>query len=327
LRNSAVEVVRLDVQGASFAEELRSLAPAVIVHCAGPFQGQDYRVALATLSVGAHYVDLADGRDFVARFASAVGPAALAADRFATSGASSVPALSSAVVDALAARFSRLVEIEVVIAPAQRAPRGAATLAGVFSYAGRPFRVWRNGAWHTAHGWQGLARRSLGEMGRRWSALCDVPDLEFFPLRYRGVQQVEFRAALEVGISHAALWLVACARRAGIPFPIERFARGMDRAASLVDALGTERGGMLVRVTGMSPDGSPLAIEWQLIADHNHGPEIPCMAAILLVGKLGAGVLVARGAHPCMGFVTLEEYAAEFARWGITTRVEESRHE
>jgi len=39
-----------------------------VIHCAGPFQSQDYRVALAAMAAGAHYLDLADGRQFVARF-------------------------------------------------------------------------------------------------------------------------------------------------------------------------------------------------------------------------------------------------------------------
>src|SRR5262245_6684606 len=38
----------------------------VVVHAAGPFQGADYRVAEACLTLGAHYLDLADAREFVA---------------------------------------------------------------------------------------------------------------------------------------------------------------------------------------------------------------------------------------------------------------------
>jgi len=79
--------------------KIRSLAPDLVIHCAGPFQGQDYRVALASLACGAHYADLADGRAFVAGFAGAIGTAAQAAKRVAITGASTLPALSSAVVD------------------------------------------------------------------------------------------------------------------------------------------------------------------------------------------------------------------------------------
>ena len=68
------------------------------------------------------------------------------------SGASTVPALSSAVVDSLAERFRRITEIQISIAPGQRAPRGAATMAAVFSYAGRSFKWLREGDWVDAWG-------------------------------------------------------------------------------------------------------------------------------------------------------------------------------
>jgi saccharopine dehydrogenase-like NADP-dependent oxidoreductase len=66
---ASIRTARLDLASSDFSEALRSLYPDLVVHCAGPFQGQDYRVAAATLAAGAHYIDLADGRDFVATFA------------------------------------------------------------------------------------------------------------------------------------------------------------------------------------------------------------------------------------------------------------------
>ncbi len=38
----------------------------LVVHAAGPFQGADYRVAELCLELGAHYIDVADAREFVA---------------------------------------------------------------------------------------------------------------------------------------------------------------------------------------------------------------------------------------------------------------------
>lgn len=49
-----------------------------------------------------------------------------------------------------------------------------------------------------------------------------------------------------------------------------------------------------------------------------------CMAAILLARRLARGEVFKSGAFPCMGFVALSEFAPEFARWQITTRLEES---
>src|SRR3974390_3238294 len=53
----------LDIESPKLRERLRALSPELVIHCAGPFQGQDYRVAQAALAAGAHYLDLADGRE------------------------------------------------------------------------------------------------------------------------------------------------------------------------------------------------------------------------------------------------------------------------
>ena len=315
---------KLDHSARDFPAALKRLAPDLVIHCAGPFQSQDYRVALAAMAAGAHYLDLADGRQFVTRFPYYVHPAAREAQRVAISGASSVPALSSAVIDSQFARLSQIDEVQIAIAPAQRASPGEATVAAVLGYAGRRFKWRSNGAWRDAWGWQELKRLRFYGLGARWAAACDVPDLELFPKRYPGLRTMEFRASLEVGAQQFALWLAALLRRRGMALPIERWAKPLARIASWMDAFGGELGGMLVNVTGRRPDGSRARIEWHLTADAQDGPEIPCMAAILLARKLAQGGVAQPGAYSCMGFLTLPEFEAEFARWRITTVVRES---
>src|SRR6202167_1955969 len=83
----SVKTAVLDTDSPTFAAHLKALGPDLVIHCAGPFQGQDYRVALASMACDAHYVDIADGRDFVSGFVGAVGSAAQAAGRFAITGA------------------------------------------------------------------------------------------------------------------------------------------------------------------------------------------------------------------------------------------------
>jgi hypothetical protein len=58
--------------------------------------------------------------------------------------------------------------------------------------------------------------------------------------------------------------------------------------------------------TGM--DGVPLRLEWQLLAAQNHGPHIPCGAAIALANKLARGDSLPNGAMPCMGILTVQDY-------------------
>lgn len=321
---AGVEAVTLDIASPRFPDELAALRPGVVIHCAGPFQDQDYAVASAAIAANAHYIDLADGRRFVSNFSAALDGAARAAGVLAVSGASTLPALSSAVIDGIAARFPSVRGIWIAIAPGQRAPRGAATITGVLSYAGRSFQWLSGGRWSDAWGWQELMRVSFAGAGVRWAAACDVPDLELLPARYAGTRTVEFRAALELGIQHFGLWLAAALRRAGVPVPLERWAGRLDHLASLLDRFGSDRGGMLVSVAVERENGSRALIEWHLTAEASHGPEIPCMAAILLARKLARGELGERGAFPCMGLISLDEFESEFKRWRISTLIRES---
>jgi len=169
-----------------------------------------------------------------------------------------------------------------------------------------------------------LTRLRFAQMGTRWAAACDVPDLELVPLRHPGVRTVEFRAALELSIQHFFLWLTAGLRRMGLPVPIERWAKPLDRVASLLDGFGGMHGGMLVSLVGTRADGARHRLDWHLTAPARDGPEIPCMAAILLARKLARGLIAQRGAYACTGFLALNEFEPEFARWRITTAIEES---
>ncbi|MEQ1515848.1 MAG: saccharopine dehydrogenase NADP-binding domain-containing protein [Usitatibacteraceae bacterium] len=318
-----IATAAVDISSTHFYAPLASLKPGLVIHCVGPFQGQDYRVAHAALACGAHYIDLSDGREFVAGFGAAVNDAAEKANRLAVTGASTLPALSSAVVDACLPRFSAITSIDSIIAPAQTASRRAVTLAGVLSYAGKPFSVWEQGAWHTGYGWQDVQKVDVGPVGSRLSAVCDVPDLALFPARYAGVQNVRFRAALDVGVQHRAISLLAALRRRGLTIAMDKLAPRLDAIANWLDPFGSNAGAMTLMMTGIDANGRPLRLRWHVHAPGNDGPEIPCMAAILLARKLSAGSIDRVGAMPCMGLVALDEFTPEFVKWKMTTAIEE----
>ncbi len=309
----------LDTTAADFTQRLGALKPDLVIHTAGPFQGQSYGVARAVAAVASHYIDLADGRRFVCDFRQALDPVFRAAGRVAIAGASTVPALSSAVVDACRDRFAQLRSIDFCIAPAQRAPRGPATVAGVLSYCGRPVQVWKDGRWQALRGWADPQPVRFARMATRRGALCDIPDLELFPARYPGVADVMFRAALEVAPAQYAFALLGRLRRFGLPLDSPRLAAWLHHAGKLFDPFGTPDGGMVVRLSGSDAAGAPLRLAWNVFAPAHHGPEIPCMAAILLARRLAAGAPLPAGATPCMGLLSLDDFAPEFARWGMRT--------
>ena len=315
-----VPVARLDLGAADFASQLQALAPEVVIHTVGPFQGQDYRVARAALSCGAHYLDLADSRDFVSGFAQGLDAEARRAGRVAVSGASTLPALSSAVVSALLQDGMTPVTIEAAIAPGQRAPRGVATLQAVFSYLGKAVRVWEEGRWVERTGWIDLRRVNLA-FATRWGAVCDVPDLALLPGRYPSVRTVRFHAALEFGVQHLFLGCLAGLVRLGVPLPVTRWCVGLDRLASAFDWFAGGWGGMRVSVAGVTREGRRVRRTWLLTAPALDGPEIPCMAAIALVRRLARGEEFESGARACLDMLALQEFKPQFERWKIRTWV------
>jgi uncharacterized protein YbjT (DUF2867 family) len=320
LGDPAVALAALDVGAPDLATVVASLQPQLVIHAAGPFQSQDYRVAEACLACGSDYVDLADGRDFVCGI-GALHDRASAAGRLLVSGASTVPALSSAVVDALLPRFSVLQRIEHAISPGNRTPRGDATVAAILGYCGRPLRVWRDGNWQTGYGWMS-SRHQVFPSGRRWVGLCDVPDLTLFPERYPDLQQVVFRAGLELKLLHFGTLVAACLVRCGLIRDLPRQARRLRRLSERFLRAGSDIGGMVVELGGFDTLGQPLQMRWSLSAAAGDGPQIPATPAVVLARKLADGQLLQRGAMSCMGLLTLDEMLAALAGFAVETQLE-----
>jgi saccharopine dehydrogenase-like NADP-dependent oxidoreductase len=294
------------------AATLRQLAPAVVVNASGPFQSQDYTLARAAIAAGAHYVDLADARAFVTGI-SALDEEAKTAGVLVVSGASSVPALSCAIVDHHRPDFARLDSIEHGITPGNGYDPGLATTESILGGLGQPMQMLVDGSWCTMHGWLGVRRIELPGLGARWMAHCDVPDLELFPRRFRGVRTVRFSAGLEVALFQLSLWLLATAARRGLLRRPERLARPLMSLKRWLRFLGSDTGGMFVRLEGEGRDGRPLVREIDLVARRNQGPYVPAIAAVVIARKLARGQLDTRGAMPCLGLMRLPEFIGEVA--------------
>lgn len=321
-RELGVEIAAFDLAG-DWCDALSATTPNLVIHTAGPFQGRDYAVAEACVAMGAHYIDLADARGFVAGI-GAVDGSARAAGVLVASGASSVPALSSAVVDRLRDGLATIEAIDIAITPGNRAPRGRATVASILSYVGRQLRWWRRGQWSEVAGWHDLHRRTLPTLGPRWFSACDVPDLALFPERYEVRERVLFHAGLELSLLHLGLWLLS--------WPVRwRWLRSLAPAAGatawLADrlrAFGTDRGGMAVDVAGRTPDGRAVIRRWRLIAESGDGPWVPTLATVALARALARGAIADRGARPCVGLLSLEEILAVADGLAIRTLSEET---
>lgn len=316
---ATVAAAALDTQAPDFAAQLIRIRPDLVIHTAGPFLDRRYSVARQCIAAGVNYIDLADNREFVLGI-GALQAEAQAKGVLVVSGASTVPALSAAVVDHFRPQFARIDHIDIGITPGSRAPRGRSTIESVLAYCGKPYRVWCRGRWTQAYGWQNLRSVRYPRIGKRWFANCDIPDLELFPPRYQVTGGVSFGAALELRSMQFSVWGLSWLTRIGLIRSWQPCAGPLKSASDLLGHFGTDRGGMHVHIDGLDAAGKPHRILWFLIARHGDGPIIPCLASIILARKLMRGQLTVTGARHCVDMLTLAEFEA--AVQGLDIRFE-----
>lgn len=290
-----------------FPRALQETAPDIVIHTSGPFQGQGYDVAEACIAQGCHYIDLADGRNFVCGI-GVLDQKAKKKNISVISGASSVPALTAAIIDHYLPAFGKITAVDYAISTAQKTPPGVATIAAILGYAGKPFQTLIDGKMRNVYGWQSLHSRVFPELGRRWLGNCDVPDLALFPDRYKDLRTIRFYAGLEVPVLHVGLWALSWLARIGLLRGLERWAGFLRNAGRLCDCLGSKNSAFYMRLKGAQNDGTPAEKTFTLITRSGDGPFIPCIPSILLARMLARGELQKPGAFPCMGIISLEQY-------------------
>lgn len=295
-------------------DTLEKMKPAVVINTCGPFQMSDYSIAECCIRHGVHYIDLADGREFVTGI-TALDAQAKTHEVAVISGASTVPGLSSAVLEHFKGEFSKIEQMIFGISPGQKAERGLATTQGILTYVGKPLKPFL-GHRRTVYGWQDIYRQEYPEIGKRWMANCDIPDLDLLPEHY-DIKSIRFSAGLELGFLHLGLWGLSWLVRAGLPLHLPALAKPLLKASNWFDGLGTADGGMHVILSGKDRQGNPHKRTWFIVAFDGKGPHIPTVPAIILARKLATGELEYTGASACVGMVSLKEYLAELQEFNI----------
>ena len=115
---------------------------------------------------------------------------------------------------------------------------------------------------------------------------------------------MRFGAGLELRFLHGALNALAWAVRHCFIGDASRYARPLKWMADRFMHWGSDAGAMHVSVAG------PVVVcTWQLVATHGDGPFVPTLAAAALVRKLARGEIAQRGAMPCVGLLSLQDFA------------------
>ncbi|HRE31172.1 MAG TPA: hypothetical protein PLD88_04280, partial [Candidatus Berkiella sp.] len=317
-----ITALQLDWRAADFKEKLKMAGPHLLIHSAGPFQAQDYSVAYACIELNIHYIDLSDAREFVTGITT-LDELAKQHDVVVLSGTSSVPGLSSVVIDHYATKYTELREIDFGIVPGNKAERGSATIEAILSYTGKPFMRLENGRWKKVYGWQNLHRHYYGDnIGLRLHGNLDIPDLDLLPDRYPMLKTVTFHAGLEVPLLHWIMWYMSWLTRANIVKDWSAFVKPINKISHWFDKWGTDCGGMFIHLSGSNHDYQPLDIYWTLVADKGHGPYLPVIPSVIMVHKV-LDNLVPPGAMPCLGLFTLAEFDEQIKDWDIYYTLQE----
>lgn len=310
---------RLDAE-CDLTDALERLKPRVLVNTCGPFQSKTYGVAEDCIRAGIHYIDLADGRDFVTGI-TALDEAAKTAGICVISGASTVPGLSSAVLDHFKSEFSQIESLTYGINPGQKTERGLATTQAILSYIGKALKPLKTDP-RQRYGWQDIYFQEYPELGKRWMANCDIPDLDLLPEHY-GITSIRFSAGMENPLLHFGIWGLSWMVRFGFPLKLENHAAFLLRISQVFDPFGTSDGGMHVIISGKGKNGQPHKRTWFIVAKGGDGPQIPCVPAIILARRLASDQTSAPGATPCVGKVKLEEYLAALKAFNIRTYIDD----
>lgn len=306
----------IDING-NLAKALTLITPDIVIHTTGPFQSQDHRVAKACIAYGCHYLDLADARAFVATI-DQLDAEAQARGVLVVSGASSVPCLTAAVIDAYLPSFARLVAVDYGISAAQQTNRGLATTSAVLSYVGKPIAMLRDGAMKTVYGWEDTHSVTYPGLGARLFGNCDVPDLSLFPKRYPTLRSMRFAAGHELKLLHIGTRILGALVRLGLIGSLNNHAEALLKLAFLFDRFASGNSGFHMFLNGIGHDGAELERSFMIVARSGHGPYIPCMPAILLAQRLAKGEIRRRGATACVDLIDLDAYLAALRGFDIS---------
>ncbi|AOS97741.1 Saccharopine dehydrogenase [Microbulbifer aggregans] len=315
------EGLRLERDSINLAAQLKALHLDLLIHCAGPFQRQDYRVAQACIEAHTPYIDIADGRRFVCDFPR-LSPAAEAAGVPLVSGASTLPALSSAALALLSHDFGRIDSARIEIAPGHRIERGLAMVRAGFESLGESFPVLRRGQWRETFAGNRLRRVQLAHpIGERWVCDFEVPDLELWPRAQTSLSDMRFGTGVQPRTLQ--LGLAACAHLARLRLPAtESWFASLGHKLAARWPGGSPHGGMQIRIQGENHAGLALTRRWQILGLDGDGPWIPAAPAAALARKILRGEGPAAGAAICWQLLGMDEILRELTPYSVVTAVD-----
>jgi NAD(P)-dependent dehydrogenase (short-subunit alcohol dehydrogenase family) len=316
--NAPMQAVALNTTE-GLSDQLIAINPWLVIDASGPFQTADYAVPKAALSAGAHYIDLADAREYLKGFAM-LDAEAKAAGLVALAGASSTPALSSAVIAALTKDWARIDCVDIAIVPGGKSEVGPAVMKAILTYVGKLIPSLNEGHYGTIIAWVNSQILIIPGLGKRRIAPVETADVELVAPHFKVQQRLLFQAGLESPIEQWGMIALSHVKRLGLLGNLTGLAPLLQFARRFTRLFTGDRGAMVVTATGLDHTGKTVSGEWQLIANNGDGPNVPVMAAAAAVKALLRNE-IPTGAQPCINVMLLEAIEEEMNRYQIETSI------
>jgi hypothetical protein len=309
----------------NLAHQLEILKPDIVVDASGPFQAygdRPYALIETCIAQRIHYLDLADGSEFVAGVRT-FDTVARTAGIYVLSGVSSFPVLTAAAVRRLSRGLHRVDSIKGGVAPSPYARVGENVIRAITGYAGRRISLKRDGRPSFGYPFTEQMCFTIAPPGhvplrRTLFSLVDVPDLRALAELWPEAKTVWMGAGPVPQTLHRMLIALAWLTRLRL-IPSLSLLTPLIHFAANHFVWGEHRGGMFVEVQGLDRAGEPVTRSWHLIAEGDDGPLIPSMAVAAMVGKVLDGKPPATGARAATRDLELEDYEPLFARGRIVT--------
>jgi hypothetical protein len=281
----------------------------LVLHCAGPFQGQSDALARACAEAGASYIDVADDRGYVERVRALDALAKQHGALLLTAGGTHA-VLTAAAVEALEEEFAALNEIWIAWGLGTRSRLGDARIAGVLERAGKPFEMKLGGEWTTREVWGDERWAEFpNALGRRRVRNVDAPETLLLTERRR-INMVRVSAALPVHLANRRLGFVRGLPGAGTP-------RGFRAWMGRLGWAGSDAAEVLC-LWLRGTDNGRLPME-RRVCFHG-GDEQAALAAVpvlALVERVLSGPTLEPGARAALGLVPFDALCRRLAEAGV----------
>ena len=217
----------------------------VVVDAAGPFHARTIALIDTAIEVGFDVVDLNDDLQYAQNVLKYERDIAMAQIRVLSS-ASSVSAISAAVVQQCGIKAPR--RVTAYLAPASRHTANRGTALSLLRSVGRPVQVFRRGTLESRAGWSEASRFSFpSPVGRINGRLFESADSMYLPRIWPTLQQVEMYVDTNTAGVNSLLQLAAMFQ------PVrELLLQKIDWGTWLARKLGSSAGGIGYEIEGDS---------------------------------------------------------------------------